>query len=101
MIGRMLRNPAGIAGLLVLVFGVLLGLRYDPGRYELEDAWSITDQQQRVQAMVANSQKEKDRDLELAMIWGSIAFGTIMLGSAAWKARRPRHDDPASPASSG
>ncbi|HHQ48909.1 MAG TPA: hypothetical protein ENK19_08525 [Acidobacteria bacterium] len=88
MIGKMLRSPAGIAGALLLVFGVALGLRYDPRQYELRDTWGIADQQQRVEAMVDNAQREHDRDMELAMIFGSIGFGLLMLGSAAWKARR-------------
>ena len=88
MIGKILRSSAGIAGALLLVFGVALGLRYDPQQYELRDTWSIADQRQRVEAMVENAQKEQDRDMELAMIFGSIGFGLLMLGSAAWKARR-------------
>ncbi len=92
MIRRMFRSPAGIAGALVLVFGVLLGLRYDPREYQLQDTWSITDQQQRVRVMVENSRKEHDRDMELAMIWGSIGFGLLMLGSAAWKTSRPEQE---------
>jgi hypothetical protein len=98
MIGRILRKPAGIVGFLLLVFGVLLGLRYDPGQYALEEPAFITDQSQRVRAMVENSRKEKDRDMELAMIWGSIGFGLLMLGGAAWKARRPEVEpDPFDP----
>jgi len=92
MIRKILRSPLGIAGTLVFVFGVLLGLRYDPRQYQLQDTWSIADQQQRVQAMVENTQREKDRDMELAMILGSIAFGLLMLGSAAWKTRRPEQE---------
>jgi len=85
----MLKRPVGIAGVIVLVFGVLVGLDYDPKRYEQENPVLITDPVRAARVMVENTKRAQKRDMELVMIWGSIGLGLLMLGSAAWKASRP------------
>ncbi|NOZ94192.1 MAG: hypothetical protein GXP47_05550 [Acidobacteria bacterium] len=47
--------------------------------------------------MVENQRREKDRDLELAMILGSIGFGLVMLGRAARRAQQAQGGEPAEP----
>jgi len=89
LLKRMLKSPAGIAGILVLAFGLLLGLQYDPKLYKEQRTYGIVDPYQAGEIMAKNEQKRQNREMELAMIWGSIAFGLLMLGSAAWKASRP------------
>ncbi len=89
LLRKMLKTPVGIAGILVLVFGLWLGSGYDPKPYEQQNTYGITDPYQAAKIMAQNTQKAQDQQTELIMIWGSIGFGLLMLGSGAWKASRP------------
>ncbi len=88
MLRGILRRPVGIAGLLVLVFGLLLAFNYDPAEYEQQDPYTVTDQSEAVRIMVRNTELARERDMRLIMTWGSIVFGLLMLGNAAWEISR-------------
>ncbi len=86
LLKKILKSPAGIAGIIVLAFGLLIGSNYDPKSYKQQDTYGITDPYQAAKVMAQNKQKAQDQQTELLMIWGSIGFGLLMLGSATWKA---------------
>lgn len=89
---KILKQPVGIAGLLALAFGLLVGSNYDPSIYAKKDTYGIADPHQAGKIMAENTQKEQEQQTEVIMIWGSIGFGLLMLGNAAWKASRPEEE---------
>lgn len=88
LLKNILKQPAGIAGILVLAFGLFLGLNYDPKPYEQQSTTFITNSADYAKVTMENQQKAQARDQELIFIFGGIAFGLLMLGSAMWKAAR-------------
>ncbi len=89
MLRKILKTPAGIAGIIVLVFGLLLGFNYDPKPYAQQSTTFITDAETYAKVERENQQKSREREQELIFIWGSIGFGLLMLGSAVWKVSQP------------
>ena len=88
MLKKLLKNPVGIAGVIVLAFGLMLGSNYDPKSYEQQNTYGIADPYQAAKIMAKNTQKEQDQQMELVMIWVSVGLGLLMLGNAAWKTSR-------------
>ncbi len=103
MLKKMLKNPVGIAGILVLAFGILAGTSYDGTVFEEQEARYAQNTAEAVAIMRLNMEKRQEKDKALIMIWGSIGFGLLMLGSAAWNAFRgeeetdENHSDPNAP----
>ncbi len=97
MIWKILRQPAGFVGAVLLAFGLWAGVHYDPSEYEPRNTSWIVDSGERVKAELENSRKEQDRDTEVIIILSCIGFGILMLGSATWKARHPDREQEAEP----
>ena len=93
LLKKILKSPAGVTGIIVLAFGLLVGSNYDPKSYKQQDTYGITDPYQAAKIMAQNTQKVQAQQTELLMIWGSIGFGLLMLGSATWKASRAGADE--------
>ncbi|NOZ13039.1 MAG: hypothetical protein GXO69_05250 [Acidobacteria bacterium] len=89
MLRKILKTPAGIAGIIVLAFGLFLGFNYDPKPYTRQTTTFITDAETYAKVERENQQKSREQEQELIFIWGSIGFGLLMLGSAGWKVSRP------------
>jgi len=88
LLKKVLQTPAGIVGVIVLAFGLLLGFNYDPKPYRQQSTTFITDSQAYAKITSENLRKKQEQDQELIFIWGSIGFGLLMLGSAAWSVSR-------------
>ncbi len=93
MLKKILTSPAGIAGILILSFGVLLGTRYDPNCYKQQDSFGTFNPRQAARIAVENNRKQADKEEELIFIWGSIGFGLLMLGNAAWRSAQSGKDN--------
>lgn len=89
-----LTSPQGIAGLLFLVVGFVLGLNYDPAIYKQKDTQFVTDAREYSRIARENLQKGHERDQELVFIWESIGFGILAIGSGWWQVRRKKDDEP-------
>jgi len=92
LLKKILKQPVGIAGILILAFGLILGFNYDPSIYAKKDTYGIADPYQAGKIMAENTQKEQEQQTEVVMIWGSIGFGLLMLGNALRKASRPEEE---------
>lgn len=93
----MLKTPTGIAGLIVLAFGILAGTSYDGTVFEQQNAMYARTTTESAAIMRLNMEKKQEKDKALIMIWGSIGFGLLMLGNAAWNASRPEEEKDENP----
>ena len=89
MIRKMLRLPQGMAGLLVLMFGVVLAAGFDPASFPQENTLQAQTRKEAVAMYHRNQKNKEEKDMVLIMILGSLGFGAWMLLNAAWVASRP------------
>ena len=88
MIKQMLKLPQGIAGVLVLGFGILVATTYDPANFPQQDARYAKTTAEAVAMYHQNEKNREEKQMALFMIFGSLGFGLLMLFNAAYTVSR-------------
>ena len=88
MIKQMLKLPQGIAGVLVLGFGILVGVNYDPANFPQQNTMVAKTTAEAVAMYHQNEKNREEKQMALFMIFGSLGFGLLMLFNAAYTASR-------------
>ncbi len=85
---RVWSEPRVIAGVLAMIFGVVLAVGYDAKEYELQNTLWSKSSDDYVRAAMANQEKERQRDLHQIAIAVCLGFGAFMTANGVWRARR-------------